>query len=144
MGLYAYLFHVAGDPAALVVEQDYYQKGLRYDSTMAQERLNTQLGWTVVPVITALPAGGADLRVDVRDATGTPLIGATVTVVATHNVIANVPTTATLADRGNGSYDAHLSLPRAGVWELNFAVLQGGHKFTADEHVEIPQALAQR
>lgn len=144
MVLYAYLFHVAGDPAALVVEKDYYQKGLHYSDEMAQQRLNSSLGWTVSPMISALPAGGADLRVEVRDAAGAPLSGATVDVVATHNVIANAPETASLADRGNGSYDAHLSLPRAGMWELRFVVVHGGQKFTADERVDIPRALASR
>ena len=88
MVLYAYLFHVAGDPAALVVEPNYYQKGLHFDDEMAQQRLNASLGWHVLPIVTALPGGGAELRVDVRDAAAQPVTGAVVSVVATHNAIA--------------------------------------------------------
>jgi len=144
MLLYAYLFHVAGDPAALVVEKDYYQKGLHFDDAMAQQRQNAALGWHVVPAITAVPDGGADLRVELRDASGAPLSAATVAVVATHNAIANAPVSATLAERSDGSYGARLSLPRAGMWELRFEIVRDGRKFTADEHVDIAQALARR
>ena len=144
MGLYAYLFHVAGDPSALVVEPNYYQKGLHFDDEMAQQRRNAALGWSIQPSVTALPGGGAELQAALKDAAGRPLDGATVRVVATHNLLADHPDSALLAGRGNGEYDARLSLPRAGMWELRFQVMRGAESFTADERIELPQAIAQR
>lgn len=142
MALYAYLYHVAGDPAALVVEPDYYQKGLHFDSTIAQEKRNEALGWSVVPELTPLPGGNARLRATLTDRAGRTLPGATVRVVAVHNLIANRPDSAKLADDGGGRYDATLAMPRAGMWELRFDVVRGADTFTADERVELPRIIA--
>ena len=144
MGLYAYLFHVAGDPSALVVEPDYYQKGLHYDDEMAQQRRNAELGWTIEPTVNALAAGGAELQVALKDAGGRPLDGASVRVVAVSNLLADHPDSTALAGHGGGEYDARLSLPRAGMWELRFRVVRGDVTFTADERIELPQAIALR
>ncbi len=128
---------VASNPSALVVEPDYYQKAVNYDSTMRQGVINGQLGWRLVPTLTAVTKdSGAVLRVELRDASGQPIPGATVNVVAIHNLIANRPLSATLGDRGDGSYDVRLPIHRAGQWELTFDVRRGADRFTADLRVD--------
>lgn len=140
IGLYVYLFRVAGDPSALVVEPDYYQKGLHYDSTLAQARRNIALGWQLVPALTPLPGGEAELRVALKDRSGAALDSATVFVIATHNLLADRPDSATLARRGAGEYEARLAMPRAGMWELRFDVVRGATRFTDDERVDLSAA----
>ena len=144
IALYAYLFHVADDPRALVVEPNYYQKGLHYDDEMAQQRENTALGWRIAPTVTPAGGGNAELSVALTDASGRRLDGATVSVVAMHNLLADHPDSATLADRGGGVYAAMLAMPRAGMWELKFDVTRAGARFTEDERIELEPAPAAR
>ncbi|MFN8574189.1 MAG: FixH family protein [Gemmatimonadaceae bacterium] len=124
---------IASDPNALTVEPDYYAKAVNYDSTMRQMATNGQLGWRLVPTLTAVTRdSGAVLNVDLRDASGAPLSGATVSVVAIHNLIANQPVAATLGERSDGAYSVRLPLHRTGQWELTFDVRRGKDRFTAD------------
>lgn len=132
---------VASDPNALVVEPDYYQKAVDYDATMRQDSVNAQLGWRIVPSLGRVsPDSSAELRVELRDAAGAPLSGATVSVIAVHNAIANAPVTATLGDAGRGAYVARLPMHRVGQWEFRFDVRRGVERFTADLRLDAARA----
>jgi nitrogen fixation protein FixH len=125
-----------GDPS-FAVEPDYYRKAVQWDDAMAQERANAALGWRLVPSLTLAAGAPARLVVQLADAAGAPLAGATLTVQAMHNARAAEVFEATLAASGAaGTYEAALPLRRAGQWELRFDVRRGAERFTARARVE--------
>lgn len=120
----------ANDPRHAVVEPNYYQKAVAWDSTMAQEGRNETLGWTVAADLEAA-AEGATLRARISDRASAPLSGARVTVEAIHNLDAGDRVRGALRETAAGEYEAALPLRLAGLWELRFTVERRGERFTA-------------
>jgi nitrogen fixation protein FixH len=130
VGANAVVFWLAGDRDAAVVEHDYYRRAVGWDSTMAQERRNVELGWRLQADLGALAPAGAPLCVRLADRAGAPLAGAAIRVEALHNRDAAHPVTARLAPTADGGYAARLPLRRPGMWELRFTVTRGRDRFT--------------
>jgi nitrogen fixation protein FixH len=131
VGAYVWLAVIANDPHALVVEPDYYQRGVHFDDAMEQARVNARLGWVLAPTLGPVSAdSGAVLGVTLLDATGASLDSAAVAVTAVHNAIADQPVTVALAATGPGTYEARIGIRRAGAWELRFDVQRGSARFT--------------
>ena len=129
---------VASRDQSFAVEGDYYDKAVRWDVELAQRRDNAQLGWTVTPTL-RLGTGNGDgtLAVELRDAAGAAITGATVRVLAMHNARANRQLSATLSEVGGGAYRAALPAQRPGEWELRFSVQRGDERFTVSERLAV-------
>ena len=126
------LITAARDPNAYVVEPDYYRKGVKWDSTMAQARASVALGWQVDAALRDWTPAGTDLVVQLADSTGAPVAGADVSVEMINNLSPETPLHASPADAGTGRYRARVALPRPGLWELRLRARRGGKTFTAD------------
>lgn len=121
----------SGDPS-FVIEPDYYQKAVDWDSTMARSARSAALGWTLTARLAPASAdGNVTLTAQLRDAGGEPVTGAVVTVEATHNARAANILAAELTPAEDGSYTAMLPAARRGLWELRFEVARNGEQFTA-------------
>ncbi len=130
---------VASRDEAFAVEPDYYNKAVHFDDEMALRAESARLGWRVIPQLRlGTSAREGSLTATVTDSAGTPLRGATVTVLAMHNARASHQLTATLADTGNGAYTAPLDARRPGEWELRFTVTRGSDRFAVRERVDAP------
>lgn len=128
------LIVMANDPKASVVEPDYYRKAVAFDSTMAERAADQKLGWRMEAAL-GVPSGeGATLEARLLDATGTPLDGAVVTVLAVHNLDAAQLIPGNLVGTGSGRYAGVLPLSHAGRWELRFVVQRGAQRFHCDLH----------
>jgi hypothetical protein len=126
----------ANSDPSFAIEPDYYKKAVAWDSSMAQDRQNSTLHWSLVPVLGAFGTdSGATLRVRLTDATGTAIHNATVHVAALYNARAGTIYSATLTDDGDG-YAALLPVHHAGQWELRFDVQRGLDRFTVISRVE--------
>jgi len=133
----AILFVAAQDRNGAVVEPDYYRKAVEWDSTLAQERRNRELGWRLDAELGPRADGGVPLRVRLADAQGRPIDGATGRVAAIHNADAGRIVAETLAPGPDGRYRATLRLERGGLWELRFAIRRGAERFTASLRREV-------
>ena len=125
------------------VEPDYYRKALAWDEKRAQDRRNTELGWRLDFVVEpAEPGSNPVLRVELTDADGAPLTGATVEVEAFANTRRDHILDATLTATPEG-YEATLPMRRNGLWELRFQATRGSDLVTYREtrHIwtEVPQ-----
>ena len=125
------------DPS-FAVEPDYYQKGLDWDRTMAQEAANRVLGWTARLEDSAPAPGGRRLVLRVLDREGRPVEGAEVTLEALHGARAAEIVRGRLTGSGQGRYGADLPLVRAGVWELRVRAARGAAVFTQRIDAELP------
>lgn len=127
---------IANDDPSFAIEKDYYAKAVNWDAEMAQESRNQSLGWHVEPSLAPFTRDrGALLRVQLVDARGAPITGATIKVAALFNARAGDVYEATLAPSTSG-YSASLPVRHQGQWELRFDATRGSDHFTATARLE--------
>lgn len=132
-----WIIRIANADPAFAIEENYYERALRWDDELAQRARNDSLGWQLLPSLSALSSdSGAELRVSLRDASGAPVAADSVAVRALHNARAGAPLDATLTRRPDGDYVVRLPMRRPGLWELRFDVRRGADRFTARHRVE--------
>lgn len=130
IGFQLWLVRNAVSDPSFVVEDGYYAKAVSWNATMAQERENARLGFSLDVQVT--PDADRNSRVIVRLVArdGTPITGAMVTGEAFFVARANKPVAATFSERDRGSYEASLRTTHSGLWEFRFAVQRGAERFT--------------
>lgn len=128
----AQLFFLWGalDDPSFAVEEDYYDKALSWDATMAQQRENARLGWTADVEAGLRSDGTGNVRVDLDAPTGQPIEGARVSVEAFHNARASHRLEATLHEAAPGRYVASLPMRRPGLWEFRLTAARRADVFT--------------
>jgi nitrogen fixation protein FixH len=128
---------IASDDPSFAIEEDYYQKAVAWDSTLAQARSNARLGWRLTPTLRLTGSDGrARLSATLTDSAGTPITGASVRVSALQVSRANAIHRVTLLASAPGVYDSQLEAARPGQWELRFDVSSGSTHFTDVARVE--------
>jgi nitrogen fixation protein FixH len=142
VGVNVVLLVVANSDPSFAVEEDYYDKALRWDEKRARDAASAALGWSfdfaAVPDLDA--ADGApvmQLTVAVRDADGAAVDGAAVRLETFHLARSAEVDRTRLEGRGDGLYRATLPLRRAGIWEFRFEVVAGDDTFTHREQREV-------
>lgn len=116
------------------VVPDYYEKAVAWDQTMAQERANLALGWSV-----EVSAGSpGELILTVRDRDGAPVEGASIQIDAFHRAQASATVRARAADSGQGRYVARFPVERGGLWQLELTATRGPAVFTRSLVRELP------
>lgn len=132
-----WLIRVASADPSFAVEENYYQKALRWDEELAQRARNDSLGWIVEPELTQTSHDdGATLRVTIRDASGLPVQAGTVRVRAMHVARAAHVLEAELTPSPGGGYVTRLPIDRSGLWELRLEAWRGADRFTAVRRIE--------
>lgn len=127
---------IANDDPSFAIEPNYYAKAVAWDSTLAQQRRNAALGWTLTSTLDAFARGaGATLHVRLIDSAGKPIPAATIGVSALYNARAATVYTATMRADGDG-YVTTLPVAHAGQWEFRFDVVRGGERFTSDVRID--------
>lgn len=146
LGLGVVLIRVANADRHFAVEPDYYRKAVEWDSTRAQERRNIALGWHLAPALGAVDGiADPELAVVLRDPSGAPIAGATVTVEAFQVAHAAEVLTARLAESdASGRYLARVPVRRTGLWELRLVASRGETRFTATIRLDADSARSAR
>ena len=128
----------SGDPS-FAIEENYYERGVRWDDELAQRATNRALGWKIVATMTREGTGnGAVLHVMLTDSAVAPIEGASIVVKAMHVARARNPVELVLSSDAPGRYLARLPVERAGLWELRIDVHRGADRFTATERLDVP------
>jgi len=129
-----------GDPS-FVIEKDYHRRAIAFDGEAAAARASTALGWTAAMTLEAPPAGaGAVAVVTLRDAQGSPVLGASVTVTAFHNARAANVLGGVASLSGDGRYTTALALDRPGIWIFRVEATRGADRFLHEERRELGAA----
>jgi hypothetical protein len=124
------LLWTANDDQSQAFEQDYYRKAMRWDSTMAQEGRNVELGWKLAARMDRVGEGDARLAVTLTDSAGSAIRHATVTAQAIP--IAHAARVSTLAlTEQDGVYQGGFPLVYAGLYEVRLMAVEDGRRFTA-------------
>jgi nitrogen fixation protein FixH len=129
----ALVYWAANDGNAAAVEPDYYRKAVEWDSTLAQERRNQALGWSVDARLGPRASDGERaVSLRMRDADGRPLAAARIELTAIHNAHATHPIQVETTTDAAGESRLAAPLGPAGVWELRLVVTRGADRYTAD------------
>jgi len=132
-----WVMRIANDDPSFAIEPDYYRKAIPWDSTLAQARPDSALGWRLTAQLQREAATGKTrISATLTDSLGTPISGAVVKVAALPVARASEVHEATLAAAGTGEYAAQLDARRPGLWELRFDVRAGSTRFTEVTRVE--------
>jgi nitrogen fixation protein FixH len=133
------LFVATNDPS-FAVEENYYEKSLAWDETMAQRAENERLGWSTEMSLTSAeaPRGFRRLSLSVLDAQGARLERCRVHVETFHNARAAKRIEADLETSASGVHEALLPMRRPGLWELRLTVRCGEQTFTETSMRELP------
>ncbi|MEN8162944.1 MAG: FixH family protein [Acidobacteriota bacterium] len=139
VGLGVFFFLKATSDPSFAVEEDYYQKAVNWEDKQAQDRKNTELGWTLEHSIGTIndDQSTRTLTAELIGRDSNTITGATVRVETFHNVRAGEILRAELQETGPGHYEVRLPMLRPGLWEIRFTAELGSERFThtAREHV---------
>ncbi len=139
VGLGAFFFWKATSDPSFAVEEDYYQKAVNWEDKQAQDRKNTEVGWTLDHTVGRINDDQATrtLVAELQRADDSPITGAIIRVETFHNVRAGEILRAELEETTPGQYSTQLPMLRPGLWEIRFTAQLESETFThtAREHV---------
>ncbi len=137
-GMVAVILIATRDPS-FSVEPNHYQKALAWDAFSARQRASQTLGWKVeADTETATDdAHTRGIACRILDRVGTPITGATVSLLAFAHARGDERIQVDLVEAkpaeqaGPGVYRARAPLLREGIWELRFVARRGAERFTS-------------
>lgn len=138
IGAGALVYWSRNDPG-FGVEPDYYAAGLKWDEARAAQERSDRLGWSATLTDEGADGGRRRVTVELREAGGAPVTGATLHAVAFHNARSGARTTLGLRETSPGRYECDADLSRHGLWEFRLAGTRGADRFLAT----IPHAVGQ-
>lgn len=113
-----------------------YVEGLAYNDRVAEEQAQAALGWTLdvglssaVTPLSDAPGRAARVRLTATDAAGRPLDGLAIEALVRRPTEQGLDQTVALAPVGPGAYQADLTLPKPGLWDILFTARQGEDTF---------------
>lgn len=122
-----YTVYAAGSDGGAVIEPDYYQKALAYDSIREQERAAASLGWTYDVGVESDPATGTtELRARIHEPDGRPIGGATVRAMAFPSMRAGERSMLLLRESAPGLYSAPIRITHPGEWRIELSIESRG------------------
>ena len=122
-----------------VIAHDFHKKEALYNQYLQQVERQRQRGWQVRKGWLTDPVAGepAVFRVEARTRAGEPLIGATVTGRFLRPSGSALDVAFDLAEREPGVYEAALTLPAAGAWNLVLQVRQGEELHEVSANIQV-------
>jgi nitrogen fixation protein FixH len=132
---------VAARDPGFALEQNSYERAVRWDRQQADWAENARLGYHLT--LTLMPrATGAELALRASDHAGVALHAASVTIEAFANARSAARRRLTLVEAPDGSYRAELADARPGLWELRCVVSHGGERYSEVFRVDVPRSRA--
>lgn len=137
--LMLFMTYMATADASFAIEPDYYQKGIHWDDEATQQRVNSELAWSLDFELgnEASVFGERSLTCSLQDRDGQPLDGAAIDAVAFAHARGNQRTAVVLAPVGDGRYETKLPVKRNGIWEFRFVVRRGPDTFTTTQRLKV-------
>jgi nitrogen fixation protein FixH len=115
-----------------------YQKGIEYNRVLDAAAAQKKLGWTVTADIHADGATAVVIDVSFRDRDDRPIDGLTVDAGFIRPTASGHDSHQALAAVGNGRYQAAVSLPLAGQWDLRLEARRGEQTYQLSKRIRVP------
>ncbi len=127
--------------SSYAVEPEYYEQAVRWDESVKEREASAALGWDAAVSIT-LEDGEADLRVELLDAQGQPVEGATVVCSAFQYARRGEAFDGSLNELDSGAYRVSFLGAAPGQWQVRVRAMRGDDVFLT--RVDVPTAEAAR
>lgn len=137
IGVNAVLVYFAVREPVGVVAASPYEKGLHFNTELAQRAQQDALGWQVAAGYFPQAGGTGEIAIELRDSNGKPLIGLQPRVRLTRPIEVVAPIDVVLKDQGNGRYAARIAPTRHGQWDVAIDIA-APHHFTAVHRIVVP------
>jgi len=126
------LIHYATATFTGLTTEDHYEKGLRYNETLAAVARQEALGWQIDLGTERLGGAGVAVGLTLRDRAGAPLTGAEVETRFIRPTHEGMDFKTALTESGAGRYEAEIELPLKGQWDIRLSIRhpQGTHQLT--------------
>ncbi len=133
--LWSVAITVTASDTSHAVVSGYDQEALRWDQTVAQQQASDALGWSAELKIDGSSdvPGDRKLVVVIIDASGAPLAGATVEVLAFHKARAARGQQLELKEIAPGIYSARLKVQHQGNWKIKGTASLAGSRLLFEE-----------
>jgi len=119
------------------IEDDYYERAVSWDETMAARRASEALGWTAEVAVSAADphTGKRWLTVSIVDASGAPVSLDGAEAVAFHHARRGEARAVTLRSTGTGTAAGELGVGADGLWQVRLRALSGDDVFLDSQDV---------
>jgi nitrogen fixation protein FixH len=122
-----------------LVTEGAYKKGLAFNKTLEAQQAQEALGWEVLLDTSPLRVGAAGhLRLSLRDRQGAPLPGAQIQGVLFRPVHQGVDQPFTMREEQPGLYNASLSVPMPGHWEVRLEMTAPAGHYRHVQRIQLP------
>jgi len=102
-----------------------YQRGITYNRVLADERVETALGWRLATSLVATEPGRGRIEVRIEDRAGTPVDDAEVRALLRRPLREGFDAKVALDALGGGRYAAAVAVPLPGQWEVRVLARRG-------------------
>ncbi|MEC9374590.1 MAG: FixH family protein [Planctomycetota bacterium] len=134
----ALIYFAHSDPG-FAVEENYYERALKWDDQARLRSESEALGWTVELDVPRITKGSSEapilVRVRLVSREGEPVAAAGIGLRAFHVARARNRLEAVMIEVEPGHYAAPLLIDRAGWWEFSLLAERGDVRFAATERV---------
>ena len=136
---FGYLIARSSNDPTFAVEENYYEKAMDWDSHMAQERRNAELGWIVEARVDDSVGNEGVLTITVTDRDSDPIGGARVQIEAFANIRASEKHEMSGVTDERGVCAVRVADVIGGLWEARVKVMTDSeHVFTHIARFEMP------
>jgi nitrogen fixation protein FixH len=118
--------------------KNYYDRGLRYNDTIAAAQDQEARGWNMVftgAPTTVAGEDGATLAVSFKDRTGQPIDDLTVEALLIRPTVQGFDAAFALRHQGNGVYAGQVLFPLPGQWDARIHARRRGETFQASRRL---------
>jgi nitrogen fixation protein FixH len=116
-----------------------YEKGLKYNQTLAMADAQDKLGWSVKAELQPSSGthGGA-LEISYRDRDGRPVTGLAVQAEFVRPTVAGHDAAVPLVEQGEGRYGTAIALALPGQWDMHVTAHRGDLSYQTDQRIYVP------
>lgn len=115
-----------------------YEKGLKYNDTLAEARRQEMLGWHAKAEVIAKGARAADIVVTFSDRDGKPVTGLAGQAQFVRPTSSGHDGASALAEQGGGRYVVAANLPLSGQWEMTVDASRGSDTYRFSQRIYLP------
>jgi nitrogen fixation protein FixH len=130
-GMFGWFYHVASASYTGVVTDEAYEKGLRYNQTIAKAEEQAKLGWAA----TILQKDGS-IQLMLKDSDQKPVTGANVSLWLIRPVQAGTDQQSSMKEVSLGVYNAPAVVPEKGLWEVRIKASKDGQSYQSSRRLE--------
>lgn len=134
----ATLVYFAHNDPSFAAEEDYYQKGLDWDSHVLEQADSDALGWVLDLKIIPGESGDDLIRVTLKGPDDAPIVDADLDLIMFHNARAADKFKAALSPVEPGVYQTEQQLARSGLWQFQFRAQHDDNVFVRSTEIFIP------